>query len=69
MVDRFINGELKQNKQENPVNHLFHLFFTAKLPYGQSVMQQQCLQQKCLRLRCLPQDAMVKLPDTELYGV
>lgn len=49
MVDWFVNGEMKQNKQtKKPCQPVILSFFTAKLPYGQLVKQEQCLQQKML---------------------
>lgn len=40
MVDRFINGEMKQNKQtEKPCQPVILSFFRAKLPDEQLVMQ------------------------------
>lgn len=57
MVDRFVNGELKQNKQENSVNQLFHLFFYSKISlwtisYAATMFATKMLAAKMSTTRC-----------------
>lgn len=47
------NEKMKPNKQKNTQSTNYLIFYMAKLPYGQLVMQRKCLWQKRLQQRCL----------------